>query len=580
MFMNKINLFLAFCLITMSCVSIHANSEVKGSSYPRATFKNPRETFRYFLKTMKGHKLGDDKAIDLSLKALNLDGFDEQTRIISGRTAAIKLVNTIDRMEYVDFSTIPTDPKDTLWVYKEEEISKNGQTIILQIALEKDANNKWLFSKETVQNIALFERSVKNREVAKGVTAYTNWREKVKSKMPEWTAKRTLVLLNGQWLALMALIFFGFITERVLRFIILGLFIRFLEKRGIKIDEKLHRKLTFPLGIIIFTIFWSMGIRLVEFEDGILSWLLRGGQVIFTFGCVVAFYQLVDYFCLFLEKKAIESENKFDDILIPLIRKSAKTFVVAVGMIAIGDSLTLDMKGLLAGMGIAGLGISLAAKDTISNLFGSLTVLLDRPFRIGDWVKIDNSIEGTVEEVGLRSCRIRTFYNSLITIPNGVLTNAHIDNLGMREFRRFSSTINVQYDTPVEKIEAFCEGIRTIIENSPNTRKDYFHVYLNQMSSHSLDILLYVFFKTAEWSDELNERHRLLIDILKLGKKMGIDFAFPTQTLHVINGENTEYDQLPEKDKIDQYARELANGVRKSNFTPEKARSGTGILPI
>lgn len=547
-----------------------ANEE---SAYPPATLKNPRDTFRYFLKTMKGYKLGDEKALDLALKALDLEVFDEQTRIISGRNAAIKLVNTIDRMEYVDFDTIPTQAEGDKWVYKEEEITRNGEGIILQIALEKSPKNKWLFNKETLRTIAMFERSVKSKKVAKGVTAYTSWREKLKGHMPEWTNKRSFVLLNGQWFALMALIFFGFITERVLRFILVGIIIRFLNKRGVTISPQLHRKLMIPLGIIIFTIFWTLGVRLLELEDGVLSWLLRGGQVIFTLGCVLASYQLVDYLCLFLAKRAAESENKFDDILIPLIRKSSKTFVVAVGIIAIGDSLTLDMKGLLAGMGIAGLGISLAAKDTISNLFGSLTVLLDRPFHIGDWVKIDGSIEGTVEEVGLRSCRIRTFYNSLITIPNGVLTNAHIDNLGMREYRRFSATINVQYDTPVEKIEAFCEGIRSIVKESPSTRKDLFHVYLNQMGSHSLDILLYVFFKTPDWSEELNERHRLLIDILKLGKKMGVEFAFPTQTLHVVNGENTTYDQLPEGDQIDQYARKLATDVRRENFTPENSRS-------
>jgi MscS family membrane protein len=210
-------------------------------------------------------------------------------------------------------------------------------------------------------------------------------------------------------------------------------------------------------------------------------------------------------------------------------------------------------------MGIAGLGVSLAAKDTISNLFGSLTVLLDRPFRIGDWVNIDNGIEGTVEEVGLRSCRIRTFYNSLITIPNGMLTNAHIDNYGMRQFRRYSTNLGVQYDTPVEKIEAFCEGIREIIRKHPHTRKDYYHVYLNGLGASSLNILLYVFFITPDWADELKERHRLIMDILRLGKEMGIQFAFPTQTLHMIPGENTKYDGLPlnlSEERIQNYTSE------------------------
>lgn len=568
-------------LITLSLLFL--NSSFGETNYPAPTFKNPRDTFRYFLKTMKGYKLGDEAALDLALKALDLKAFDSATREISGKTAAIKLVNTIDRLEYVDFNKIPTDPETSPWVYKQEEVQVAGETQEVVIAIskieDKNKNVRWLFNQRTLKSIGLYEQAIKNRAIAKGVTAYTSWREKLKERMPDWTAKRSFVLLNGQWLALLALIFIGFLTERVLRLLIVGLLIRLLEKKGIAISDQLHRKLLLPFGIIIFTLFWNLGVRLLELDDGILSWFLRGGQVIFTLGCVLAMYQLVDYLCLYLEKKALESENKFDDILIPLIRKSSKTFVVAVGVIAIGDSLTLDMKGLLAGMGIAGLGISLAAKDTISNLFGSLTVLLDRPFRIGDWVKIDGNIEGTVEEVGLRSCRIRTFYNSLITIPNGMLTNAHIDNLGMRQYRRFSTVVSVQYDTPVEKIEAFCEAIRNIIKDSPFTRKDYFHVYLNNMGAHSLDILLYVFFETPDWSEELNERHRLLLDILKAGQKMGVEFAFPTQTLHVIQGENPQYDGRPHAPTIDDYAKELAMGVRESDFAPKSARSSVAQMP-
>lgn len=580
--MQRICLLLrSFLLITTTLYTCGTFAE---SAYPVASFKNPRETFRYFLKTMKGHKLGDDKALDLALKALDLRAFDPATRQISGRTAAIKLVNTLDRLEYVDFNTIPTNPTGKTWVYRQEDIEIAGENFLVSIALDEvelaNKEKRWLFNKDTLKNIGLYEQAIKNRTVAKGVTAYSSWREELKAKMPAWTAKRSFVLLNGQWLALLGLIFLGFLTERLLRLLTVGVLIRFLEKKGVTISDQLHRRLLLPFGIIIFTIFWNLGVRLLELDDGILSWFLRGGQVVFTLGCVLAAYQLVDYLCLYLEKKAAESENKFDDILIPLIRKSSKTFVVAVGVIAIGDSLTLDMKGLLAGMGIAGLGISLAAKDTISNLFGSLTVLLDRPFRIGDWVKIDNSIEGTVEEVGLRSCRIRTFYNSLITIPNGMLTNAHIDNMGMREFRRFNTTISVQYDTPVEKIEAFCQGIREIIKESPHTRKDYFHVYLNNMGSHSLDILLYVFFATPEWADELNERHRLLMDVLKLGSEMGVEFAFPTQTLRVIQGENPAYDGKPHAPTIDDYAKELASGVRSNDFSPKGPRSSADQMNI
>jgi len=438
---------LIFLLLIFSSFSFaQTNNDEQGESlknYPAPSFKGPRDTFFYFIKTMKGYKLGDKEALPLAIKALDLSKFDPQTRVFSGQTAAVKLINTIDRLEYVKFDQIPNSLEDKKWIFKKELIPTEKGDIFAEISVTKMEDGRWLFSSETLEKIASYERYVKDRNVVSGVKELKDWKERIKAKMPNWMGSKSFILLNGQWIALLFLIFFGFLCDRILRMVLLSIIVKALARKGIKVSEQLHRKLATPLGIIVFTLFWNLGVRFLEFNDGLLSWLLRGGQVLFTIACVLAFYQLVDYLCLYLEKKAYESENKFDDILIPLIRKSAKTFVIAVGIIAVGDSLTLDMKGLLAGMGIAGLGVSLAAKDTISNLFGSLTVLLDRPFRIGDWVKIDGNIEGMVEEVGLRSCRIRTFHNSLITIPNGMLTNAHIDNLGMRQYRRLSIMISV-----------------------------------------------------------------------------------------------------------------------------------------
>jgi MscS family membrane protein len=181
-------------------------------------------------------------------------------------------------------------------------------------------------------------------------------------------------------------------------------------------------------------------------------------------------------------------------------------------------------------MGIGGLAIALAAKDTVGNVFGSLAILFDRPFEIGDWVTIGD-VDGTVEKVGIRSTRIRTFYNSLITVPNSVIINATIDNYGQRRFRRIRIFLGITYDTPPDKIEAFCEGIREVIRQHPYTRKDYYHVYLNNFSESSLDILLYCFQECPDWSTELRERQRLFLDILRLAKHLGVEFAFPTQTL-------------------------------------------------
>jgi MscS family membrane protein len=168
----------------------------------------------------------------------------------------------------------------------------------------------------------------------------------------------------------------------------------------------------------------------------------------------------------------------------------------------------------------------LASKDAIANLFGSVNLLADRPFEIGDWVVVEG-VEGNVETVGFRSTRIRTPNNSLVTLPNSRLTTAVLDNLGRRRYRRVKMTLPLAYDTPPERIEAFCEGIRELIRRHPYTRKDYYHVYFHQFSAAALDVLLDSFLDCQDLAVELRERHRLLVDVLRLAEGLRIAFAAP-----------------------------------------------------
>jgi len=123
-------------------------------------------------------------------------------------------------------------------------------------------------------------------------------------------------------------------------------------------------------------------------------------------------------------------------------------------------------------------------------------------------------------------------------VPNSTLITAAVDNMGARTYRRLSCKFAIAYDTPPERIEAFCEGIREIVRQHPYTRKDSYHVYLNGFSASALEILIYVFWRTPEWGTELRERHRFLIDCLRLAKRLGVEFAYPTQTVHLKQAEN------------------------------------------
>jgi MscS family membrane protein len=232
-----------------------------------------------------------------------------------------------------------------------------------------------------------------------------------------------------------------------------------------------------------------------------------------------------------------------------------------VGAVFIADNMNINVTSLLAGLGLAGMAFALAAKDMVQNLFGSITVLLDRTFTVGDWILVDGS-EGTVEQIGFRSTRIRTFYNSKVTIPNSKFITAAVDNMGERRYRRLSTKLGLTYDTPPDKIEAFCEGIRELVRQHPYMRKDYFHAYFNGYGPSSLDILVYVFWETPDWSTELRERHRFLLDILRLAQRLGVEFAFPTQTLYMAqdSASGETVDEIQQQEAFNQ-GRETAKQI-------------------
>jgi MscS family membrane protein len=226
--------------------------------------------------------------------------------------------------------------------------------------------------------------------------------------------------------------------------------------------------------------------------------------------------------------------SSIDSQLIRLIVRLI-TFILAIAILIAGaDRIGLPAYSVLAGLGVGGLAVALAAQQTIANLIGSLIIMMEKPFAVGDSIKLKDT-EGVVESVGFRSTRIRTLYNSLVTIPSSQIVSSTIDNMELREYRQIKIDLNLTYDTPIEKIKAFIEGIKQLIEAHPNTRKDNAQVFFYRFGSHSLDILVNFFIRVPDRAAELTEQQRIFLDILRLAETMDVQFAFPTQTLHIAN---------------------------------------------
>jgi MscS family membrane protein len=204
---------------------------------------------------------------------------------------------------------------------------------------------------------------------------------------------------------------------------------------------------------------------------------------------------------------------------------------IAAGFLIQGSyELGFPTYSVIAGLGVGGLAVALAARDSLANLLGSMLIMIEKPFRVGHYVRVAGG-EGTVEDVGFRSTRIRTPDNSLVSIPNNSIVDAKIENLSLRSMRRQKFLVQVTYDTPREKLEELVAGITRLLAEHPMTNKENIFVRFNDFGESSLNILVNFYLETASYSEELETREKILLSIIKLAEQLRIEFAFPTRTL-------------------------------------------------
>lgn len=314
-----------------------------------------------------------------------------------------------------------------------------------------------------------------------------------------------------------------------------------------------------PVGMLMVFFFVGALYPSLELPQLVGFYVVLALKALIPLFGMIALYRLTNIVDVYLSRFVSRTESTLDDQLVPLVRKILRIGIVVIGGLVILDSLDVPILPLLTGLSIGGLAFALAAQDTIKNFFGSLMIFVDKPFQIGDWI-VSGEIDGTVEEVGFRSTRIRTFRNSVVYVPNGQLADSTIDNNGLRQMRRFRTIIQIKYDTPPNLIEAFVEGLKKIVLRHPKTNKEKYEIHFNELGAHSLDILFYIFFEAPTWTDELKFRQEILLEILRLAEYFGVEFAYPTQTLHVENmpgqpspGSQYISDKKALQDKMDGY---------------------------
>jgi len=259
----------------------------------------------------------------------------------------------------------------------------------------------------------------------------------------------------------------------------------------------------------------------------------RSADIAGTVAIVWFLYNLVQLLDARLKRWATTTSSDIDEILVPLIGKSLRVFIIIVGGMVVVKNLTgIEIAPLLASLGIGGLAVALAAKDSIANFFGTLTILFDKPFQVGDRIVIDNH-DGVVESVGFRSSRIRTLTGHLVTIPNEKLVNSTVENIGKRPHIRWLTNLGVTYDTPPEKVTEAVHILEEILADHEGLHPDYPpRVFFNGFNDWSLNIMVLLWYHPADYWDFQVFIQRTCLEILRRFRDAGIDFAFPSRTIY------------------------------------------------
>ena len=308
----------------------------------------------------------------------------------------------------------------------------------------------------------------------------------------------------------------------------------FFEK-NIYLNHLMSLEIEKALSWIILSILAMVLIENLELTINLEKYLLIFCKIFFSYNAIRLIYLSMDSLGFVLESWAAKTESQIDDQLAPLVIKTLKVLVILIGGLIVLQNFGVNVTALLAGLGIGGVALAFAAQDTVANVFGTITILLDSPFKLGDRIKILD-VDGTILEVGFRSTRIRTLYNSVITLPNSVVAKEKIDNLTAREnIFRFRTVLGFTYSATQTQIEKFCEHFKYFLKQEQFVDQERVTVNFIDFAESSMNVLVSFHHKLEDSLLEFKIHERYLFQINKIASEQGLSFAFPTRTLHLEN---------------------------------------------
>lgn len=295
------------------------------------------------------------------------------------------------------------------------------------------------------------------------------------------------------------------------------------------LDDILIDKLEEPIvyGIVILGFYW--GFTRLHFNESVDSFFANVFMILFILNVTWLIARVIDSLIEeYIVPIVTKSESDLDDQLLPILRKTIKAVLWIFGIVIALSNSGFDVAALIAGLGIGGLALALAAQDTVKNIFGGIMVFLDKPFKIKDRIKV-NGMDGVVEEIGVRSTRLRTLEGRLITIPNGQFSDNAVENVSLEPTRKVNISLGLTYDTTPEQMENAMNIIKDIIKANSKVEDDAL-VAFNAWGDFAMGIQVIYYISSPDFI--FSAQSEINLEILKLFNAEGLEFAFPTQTIY------------------------------------------------
>ncbi|AGA31030.1 mechanosensitive ion channel family protein [Singulisphaera acidiphila] len=509
--------------------------EEKTARERRSNFHSAQQVMRTLLHA------SDAGDLDLAARCLDLDGVPQGARDELGSILAYKLKFVLDRIGRVVVEELPAEADGPRYHYYRGPLGR----IDLVRRTEEPRLGDWQFSRETVARIESMFREVADRPVdatlsrERAVTAVPSIRVVpslwLRSQLPAWLRGPAPGLDLYQWVGLVVALATCAVASWLGLRVIERLACYGLRWGGFDLDRTLVagklRPLSFQLGL--FCLYHLL--RLLDLPSAVVGSTIPAVKVIWIGLMGWTALRLIDLgMILYARSERLHDRRSLSDMIVPTAANGMKLAVLVVvascQVYLIGSRETLTQ--LLAGLGLVGLAASLAAQDTLKNFFGTLLLIGEHPFRIGEHVAVQN-VEGTVESVGFRSTRLRTFEDSLLTIPNSVMAAALIDNRGARTCRRFRATISLAYGTPTDKLVALRDALRAFAASQPRFIPDKVEIHIGGLTTTCVELFIQLFFRVPSFTEEMACRDLLSREILAQAERLGVELAFPTQTIHL-----------------------------------------------